>query len=199
MHHFTSSSCFMPRDGGGWTRKMLLSSGRWNHTLTTTAQHSGPSWAFWGLRAEVLRNTAWFHTPERQEGPWQGWWGRQRVRLRQQVGQHPLQNCSLPREILLKCVLGMCPTVLAGGSGRCWQIQGKKKDLYCKWVISLALTTTRELVPLQPPWKLQGMQNQPWKWFKEQFALSMAIVDSREREQDRSHVLVLLPADVKPL
>lgn len=43
------------------------------------------------------------------------------------VGQHPLQNCSLPCEILLKCVSAMCPTVLAGGSGRCWQIQGKKR------------------------------------------------------------------------
>lgn len=68
--------------------------------------------------------------PERQEGPqhpWQGWWGRQRVGPRQRVRQHPLQNFSFPCEVLLKCILGMSQIVLAGGSGRCWQIWGKKR------------------------------------------------------------------------
>uniref|UniRef100_A0A8U8CH59 Uncharacterized protein n=1 Tax=Geospiza parvula TaxID=87175 RepID=A0A8U8CH59_GEOPR len=37
---------------------------------------------------------------------------------------------------------------------------GEKKDLYCKWVISLVLTTTRELIPLQ--WLTSAVPEDTW-------------------------------------
>lgn len=146
-------------------------------------------------------------TPERQEGPqhpWQGWWGRQRVRQRQRVGQHPLQNSSFPCEILLKYVLGMSQTVLAGGSGRCWQIWGKKGSLlqvtaqpgtdHNKGAHSIAAAGG-----ISAQGNYRECKISPGNASKSNFlsAWSSWRADSREREQDRSNVLVLLPADVK--
>lgn len=153
-----------------------------------------PPGHFGGREQRSLGTQPGFTAQKDKEGPWQGWWGRQRVRRSGAAPTAELLFMWNPSEVCLSNV----PNSTGWWEWKVLTNPGEKKDLYCKWVISLALTTTRELVPLQPPWKLQGMQNQPWKWFKEQFALSRAIVGSREREQGRSHVLVLLPADVKP-
>lgn len=124
-------------------------------------------------------------SPERQEGPqhpWQGWRGRQRVRqtvsLATPIAKLLISTWS-PSEICLRNVPNSTgwwewKMLINPGEkkGSLLQVADQSGTDHNKGARSIAGAVA------QPPWKLQGMQNQPWKWLKEQFALSMVIVES---------------------
>lgn len=105
----------------------------------------------------VIRNTAQFYTvepPERQEGPLASLVGlagqaERRAELASQTSPVAKLLISMrsPSETHLRNVL----------NNTCWWEwklltnpgENKKKELYCKWLMKVALTTTREHVSLQ--------------------------------------------------